>query len=208
VSWLHRFFSELLRRKVVRLLGAYIAVLWLLAEGFASLFPVFGIPEGFVAAFVIVGVAAIPVLAFFSWKYDVVPPQLVRDIKDVEATNPGLSWARMRHDNSNAGYILLKWTTASGDVTERRFYQPVAIGREPGNEIELPDARVSRHHAVIWAEGAGWHVRDMGSSNGTFIGMSRVNGTAPLPQHCELRFHPNGPVVGVAIARAAETLIG
>jgi hypothetical protein len=202
------FTKELFRRKVVRLVGAYIAIFWLFAVGLASLLPALGAPDWVFRAFVIVGIAAVPVLAFFSWKYDVVPPQLVRDVKDVAAENPGLSWARVRHDTKDAGYVLLSWSTEECTPNEKRFFQAVAIGREPTNDVELPDQRVSRHHAVIWAEEGAWHIRDLDSSNGTFIGHSRVTGTARLPQSCELRFHPNGPVVSVYVAKSAQTLIG
>jgi len=205
---INKFTSELFRRKVVRIVGAYIAVLWLLAGGFSSLFPALGVPDWVLPAFIIVGIAAIPVLAFFSWKYDIVPPQLIRDVKDVEATNPHLTWARLRHDNKEAGHVLLKWTGDGGATHEKRFFQPIAIGREANNDIELDDERVSRHHAVIWAENGVWHVRDLGSSNGTYIGHSKVSGSAALPQVCELRFHANGPVVDVFVAKSAETVIG
>jgi FHA domain len=205
---IRKFGKELFRRKVVRLVGAYIAVLWLLAQGFASLAPVLGIPNWVVYAFIVVGVAAIPVLAFFSWKYDIVPPQLVRDAKDVELQNPALSWARMRHETKDAGYILLSWSDEERGATEKRFFQPVGIGREPNNDVELEDQRVSRHHAVLWAEDGAWHVRDLDSANGTFIGHSRVTGTAKLPQSCDLRFHPNGPIVSVYVAKSAQTLVG
>jgi hypothetical protein len=203
-----RFVSELFRRKVVRLLGAYIAILWLLAQGIVSLAPVLGVPDWAQLGFIVVGIAIIPFLAFFSWKYDIVPPQLVRDTKDIESTNPGLSWARLRHDNTDAGHVLLKWRVEDGGTQEKRFFQPIAIGREPNNDIELADQRVSRHHAVIWAEEGAWHVRDLDSANGTYIGHSRVAGTAPLPQTCELRFHANGPVVDVFVAKSAQTVIG
>jgi hypothetical protein len=199
------FCKELFRRKVVRVVGAYIAVFWLLAQGFASLFPPLGFPAWVLPAFVALGVAGIPVLAFFSWKYDIVPPQLVRD---VAARNPALTWARVRHDAKDAGYILLSWTGENRVTTENRFFQPVAIGREPSNDIELADQRVSRHHAVLWAENGAWHVRDLDSANGTFIGHARVTGTSTLPQSCDLRFHPNGPIISVYVAKAASTLVG
>lgn len=208
MSRVRKFMSELFRRKVVRLVGAYIAVFWLLAGGLTSLFPVLGIPDWILRAFIMAGIAAIPVLAFFSWKYDIVPPQLVRDSKDVETINPGLSWARVRHDNQGAGHVLLKWSVDGTNTRERRFFQPVAIGREPNNDIELSDQRVSRHHAVLWAEDGAWHIRDLDSGNGTYIGHSKVAGTALLPQTCELRFHANGPIVDVLVAKSAETLIG
>lgn len=202
-----KFASELFRRKVVRLVGAYIAVFWLLAQGFASLFPVVGFPEWPLRAFIVVGIAAIPLIAFFSWKYDIVPPQLVRDHKDLEAINPALSWAMVRHDNHEAGYVLLSWRSEDDTVREKRFFKPVSIGREPNNDIELPDQRVSRHHAVLWAEEGTWRVRDLDSGNGTFIGHTRVTGSAALPQSCDLRFHPNGPIVSVYVAKTAETLV-
>jgi hypothetical protein len=202
------FVKELFRRKVVRLTGAYIAVFYLFAVGLASLLPALGAPPWIFRAFVAVGIAAIPVLAYFSWKYDIVPMKLVLDEKDVAKHNPALSWARMRHDTSDAGYILLSWSNGDRATTEKRFFQPVAIGREPHNDIELVDQRVSRHHAVIWAENGAWHVRDLDTANGTFIGHSRVTGIAQLPPACELRFHPNGPIIKVYCAKSAQTLVG
>ena len=201
------FFSELVRRKVVRLLFAYVVILWLLAQGFADLFPAFGMPDWALRVFIITGIAVIPVLAFLSWKYDLTPPQLVRDPNDVESTNPGLSWAMRRHDNLDAGYVLLKWNAADDTSKEKRFFKPVTVGRGVGNEVDFSDDRVSRHHAVIWAEGGSWRVRDLDSGNGTFMNQARVNGTAELPQSCELRFHPNGPTVTVYIGKPAATRV-
>jgi hypothetical protein len=199
------FVSELFRRKVVRLLGMYIAIFWLLAEGYASFYPAFGLPDWSLRVFIITGMAIIPVLALLSWKYDLTPPQLVRDVKDLEISNPGLSWAMRRHDNMDAGYVLLKWTSDGETFTEKRFFRPVSIGREPNNDVELPDERVSRHHAVLWAEDGFWRVRDLDSANGTFIGYTRLTEFTALPQSCELRFHLNGPTVDVHIAKTAET---
>jgi len=202
-----KFAAELFRRKVVRLLGAYVAIFWLLATGVTSLFPALGFPAWASAAFIIVGIAAIPVLAFFSWKYDLVPPQLVRDPKDAQPANPALGWALLRHDSHSAGYVLLKWSTDDGTGREERFFKPVAIGREPGNDVELADQRVSRHHAVIWAEAGAWRVRDLESANGTFVDGTRIRGVAALPQVCELRFHAQGPAVAVCVTRTVETVI-
>lgn len=201
------FVSELFRRKVVRLLGAYLAVFWLLAQGVASLGPVVGLPTWSLRAFIAVGIALIPVLAVLSWRYDIVPPQIIRDPKDAEVMHAGLGWALRRHDASQAGHVLLKWSPDGQTIREKRFFKPVSIGREPNNDIEFPDERVSRHHAVLWAEDGGWHVRDLDSSNGTFIDQRRVTSRTLLPASCELRFHPNGPTVSVFVAKAAETVV-
>jgi hypothetical protein len=202
------FRKELFRRKVIRLVVAYLAIFWAIVAGLSQFQDIFLIPNGALIALIVAGIAATPLVAFLAWKFDIVPPQLVRDVKDVQAENPGLSWARVRHDSKDAGFILLSWTSPDGGKAERRYFQPVAIGRDPSNEIELADDRVSRHHAVVWAEDGAWHIRDLDSANGSFIGHARVEGRAMLPPTCDLRFHVNGPVVAVHIARSAETRVG
>ena len=201
------FISELFRRKVVRVLAAYIAIFWLLAQGLDLMTDAFDLPAWVLRSFIIVGVALLPLVAWVSWKYDITPPQIVQDPQDLANANPGLKWARPRHDNVDAGFVLLKWQTADDTVQEKRFFKPISIGRGLDNEVDFADERVSRYHAVIWAEEGAWHVRDLESANGTFINQTRVNGTAALPPSCELRFHANGPTLGVHIAKPAETVV-
>jgi len=208
LSGLGKFTKELFRRKVVRVVVAYNAILWAAVLALANLQGTFGYGPVVTRAVAVVGLLAIPIVAFLAWRYDIVPPQLVRDVKDLEAENPGLSWARVRHETQDAGYVLLAWAGGDGSKLEKRFFQPASIGREANNDIELGDDRVSRHHAVLWAENGVWHVRDMESANGTFIDHSRVTGSAQLPQSCDLRFHINGPIVSVRIAKTAETRVG
>ena len=46
---------------------------------------------------------------------------------------------------------------------------PLAIGREPSNDLVVSDAEISRRHAVVeWASGM-YVVRDLRSDNGTFV---------------------------------------
>jgi FHA domain len=202
------FGKELFRRKVVRVVIAYLAVFWGVVLALANLQDTFDYSPLVTQIFMIIGILAIPLVAYLAWRYDIVPPQLIRDIKDVEAENPALSWARIRHETKDAGYVLLAWTGGDGSKLEKRFFQPVSIGREMNNDIELPDERVSRHHAVLWAENGIWHIRDLDSANGTFVGHSRVAGTLQLPQSCDLRFHVNGPIISVHIAKSAATRVG
>lgn len=196
-----------MRRKVVRVVGIYLAIYVGFIATAINFAEPFGIEQQSLRWPIIIGALLIPIIAVISWRYDIVPPQLVRDAQDVAAHNPSLGWAKARHDAKDAGYVLLTWVDEESRNNERRFFQPVSIGREPANDIELADARVSRFHAVIWAENGGWHIRDIDSANGTFIENSRVTGTAPLPQNCELRFHPNGPTVYVTVTKSPETLV-
>ncbi len=51
----------------------------------------------------------------------------------------------------------------------------VTIGRDPGNTIALTaDTTVSRRHASIQPDGAGFVIQDTGSSNGTFVNGIRI----------------------------------
>jgi pSer/pThr/pTyr-binding forkhead associated (FHA) protein len=43
------------------------------------------------------------------------------------------------------------------------------MGRGLENEIVIEDARVSRNHAEIYPRGNEWYLRDLGSTNGTYV---------------------------------------
>lgn len=57
----------------------------------------------------------------------------------------------------------------------REIDAPVVIGRED-TDIVLSDAEVSRRHAELRPYGNGLVVRDLGSSNGTFVDGRRIEG--------------------------------
>jgi hypothetical protein len=50
----------------------------------------------------------------------------------------------------------------------------LSLGRADDNGVKLRDARASRNHARIVADGTGWSVEDLGSSNGTFVDGAQV----------------------------------
>jgi pSer/pThr/pTyr-binding forkhead associated (FHA) protein len=59
--------------------------------------------------------------------------------------------------------------------------QPVIrIGRVPGMDIQIDDVSVSRRQAEIQQDGGHWIVRDIGSSNGTFVNGERLSGDRAL----------------------------
>lgn len=56
------------------------------------------------------------------------------------------------------------------------------IGRELGLHVSLPqEETVSRRHAVLLQQGAGWILRDEGSSNGTWVNGVRIQEQTLLP---------------------------
>jgi pSer/pThr/pTyr-binding forkhead associated (FHA) protein/uncharacterized RDD family membrane protein YckC len=50
-----------------------------------------------------------------------------------------------------------------------------SIGRDPSNDVVLPDAMVSRRHAVIEYRGSQYFLRDCNSSNGSLVNGDRVS---------------------------------
>jgi DNA-binding NtrC family response regulator len=49
------------------------------------------------------------------------------------------------------------------------------IGTATGVDLELTDPTVSRHHCAVRVAELGFHLRDLGSTNGTFVGAMRVD---------------------------------
>lgn len=65
------------------------------------------------------------------------------------------------------------------DADGRRFPiaqgAPTQLGRALDNDLVLEDVSVSRHHAVITALNASFHLKDLNSHNGTYVRGQRVS---------------------------------
>lgn len=55
-----------------------------------------------------------------------------------------------------------------------------SIGRDVNNSIVIDDEFVSASHAALTYRGRAWYVEDLGSTNGTFVNGSQVDGLAPV----------------------------
>ena len=78
---------------------------------------------------------------------------------------------------------------------------PVAVGRDDSADVPIPDGTLSRRHFLIWREGEGFMVKDLGSQNGTWVDGQRAQGTKlshnvcivagrTVFMFCEHRLHP------------------
>lgn len=78
--------------------------------------------------------------------------------------------------------ISLIMVTADGKSKEAQVKSlPAVIGREEGCKLRVPVANVSRKHAELYEADDELLVRDMGSSNGTYVNGSKIKQTELAP---------------------------
>jgi Protein of unknown function (DUF3662)/FHA domain len=60
--------------------------------------------------------------------------------------------------------------------------RPLTIGRSPEADVVINDTNVSRHHAEVWRTSEGVAIRDLQSTNGTFVNGHRVTAVSLSPR--------------------------
>jgi hypothetical protein len=58
--------------------------------------------------------------------------------------------------------------------------KPILIGRANDSTLVLTDDYASTRHARISETNSVWYLEDLGSTNGTYVGQSKVEGPIPL----------------------------
>lgn len=72
----------------------------------------------------------------------------------------------------------------------------MSIGRHPTCDVRFDPERdldVSSRHAVLFLKEGHWQLRDLGSTNGTYVNGTRITGERPLAEGDVIRFGPTGP---------------
>ncbi len=72
----------------------------------------------------------------------------------------------------------------------------LTIGRDPSNDVVLDTPAVSHYHAQVERVGQRYRVRDLRSSNGTFVNGKRIEGDVWLQANDAIRIGPHRFVVG------------
>jgi len=77
--------------------------------------------------------------------------------------------------------------------------ESIVIGRDDGVDVLIDNPSVSRRHAEIRLGDEGWEVEDLGSSNGTFIGGTKIQGAHSVGLGDEIGFGKFSIVFGKAL---------
>ena len=88
-----------------------------------------------------------------------------------------------------AGWYLSGCITSDQSITRIPIdSESFVIGRRPGLSLSLPSPRVSGRHAEILLIGENLLIRDLGSTNGTYVNRRRVTRATPIGEgdHIEL----------------------
>lgn len=83
--------------------------------------------------------------------------------KEETVADKTIRWKRPK------GYILEVVKGSESGANYRGVFETCLIGRSEDCDFVLSDATVSKHHARIGADGTGWFVEDLGSTNGTYV---------------------------------------
>ncbi len=97
--------------------------------------------------------------------------------------------AAAREPDTELGRLTVV-ASPSGDPTVGTSFGLDAVatlGRDVNNAIVLEDDFVSTTHATLTYRGRTWYVEDAGSTNGTFVNGSAVDGLAPIAFGDELQ---------------------
>ncbi len=95
-----------------------------------------------------------------------------------------------------AHYILVEVKRGQAREGKMRFTDTFLIGRSKDCDLQIKDDCVSRNHVKIIFDGERWWVRDMESSNGTYLNGTQIQDIL-LPEEAELELGKGGPLLSL-----------
>ena len=97
------------------------------------------------------------------------------------AAAPPAPAGRSRGANRSAAKKLVVTEGALAGTTIRLGESPVTLGRADDSTLVLTDDYASSRHARLVPGDGAWTLEDLGSTNGTYLGGSKVTRPTPVP---------------------------
>lgn len=198
-EWLTTLVKELVRRGVFRALGAYVVIVWLLAQGLVDLLPAIGMPEWSIRVFLGVAIGSTPLVALLAWKYDLTAKGLLPDRRDAAIAEKSLmakiigpTQRSPVTDGGRRSMLHVAWRDETGQPYEREFLESFIVGRDFLADIRLNDDCVSRRHVEVYPVDDEWYVKDLASLNGTFNNGETIDKKL-IDDTMEVRLDKSGP---------------
>ena len=134
-----KFWQDLRRRHVFRLIGLYIVGAWIVIQVASTFFPAWGIPDTALRYLIIAAVLCFPVAVVFSWFYDITAQGIVRTARagDGDQTDYRLK---------PADYLIL---ASLAVVSAAVLYDSVSKVRESTSEMPVAAAAAENSIAVL-----------------------------------------------------------
>ena len=101
-------------------------------------------------------------------------------------------------ENPSLRAMLVTYVHTNGELRTERYVHSLVIGRHESCHIRMSADVISKRHAEIYPEQNQWFVRDLESTNGTFLNGERIQ-NAPVPEKAEIKIAHDGPVLRVEL---------
>ena len=88
--------------------------------------------------------------------------------------------------SGGSGKLVVTEGPLTGTTIDLRDF-PITIGRANDSTLVVSDDYASSRHARIFAQDGQWIVEDLGSTNGTYLGRTRLTQPTPLPPGVPIR---------------------
>lgn len=159
IQRLQRFFAELKRRRVLQTTGVYLVAVWGFSAGAADIFDVMDIPQHTSRYVILFLFALTPLVALLSWLYELTLTGVQRERKLARATDT----------DAQTSVAIPPALSATYQGRTYSFSRNFIVGRDDSCELQIIDPQVSRRHAAFEYTDGHWHIRDLGSTNGTVV---------------------------------------
>jgi pSer/pThr/pTyr-binding forkhead associated (FHA) protein len=139
---------------------------------------------GFLALLWIFVLSAVSVIRSDMFGARVDTPRAARQVRSRQPREKPARESRKRRGTPN--HLVVIDGPNSGESVELSG-EPITLGRGGDATIRLDDDYVSTRHARFVTNGDDWFVEDLGSTNGTYLGNTRVTHAVPVQPNTAVR---------------------